>query len=68
MTVSGTIVSFIKEVQADNFGTVVGENPYGISALCAVNGLSIVYWAVMRVSLGGGGWQDYLLLNFSHKS
>ncbi len=32
----------------DNFGTVVGENPtpYGILALWAVNGLSIVYWAV----------------------
>ena len=31
----------------DNFGTVVGENPtpYGILALWAVNGLSIVYWA-----------------------
>ncbi len=30
----------------DNFGTVVGENPtpYGILALWAVNGLSIVYW------------------------
>ncbi len=32
----------------DNFGTVVGENPtpYGILALRAVNGLSIVYWGV----------------------
>ncbi len=32
----------------DNFGTVVGENPtpYGILALWAVNGLSIVYWVV----------------------
>ncbi len=30
----------------DNFGTVVGENPtpYGMLALWAVNGLSIVYW------------------------
>ncbi len=30
----------------DNFGTVVGENPtpYGILALWAVNGLSIVHW------------------------
>ncbi len=30
----------------DNFGTVVGENPtpYGILALWAVNGLSVVYW------------------------
>ncbi len=30
----------------DNFGTVVGGNqtPYGILALWAVNGLSIVYW------------------------
>ena len=30
----------------DNFGTVVGENPtpYGVLALWAVNGLSIVYW------------------------
>ncbi len=30
----------------DNFGTVVGENPtpYGILALWAVNGLSIVCW------------------------
>ncbi len=30
----------------DNFGTVVGEHPtpYGILALWAVNGLSIVYW------------------------
>ncbi len=30
----------------DNFETVVGENPtpYGILALWAVNGLSIVYW------------------------
>ncbi len=36
------IVSF----PVDNFGTVVGENPtpYGILALWAVNGLSIVYW------------------------
>ncbi len=30
----------------DNFGTVVGKNPtpYGILALWAVTGLSIVYW------------------------
>ncbi len=34
------------QVPLDNFGTVVGENPtpYGILALWAVNGLSIVYW------------------------
>ncbi len=33
----------------DNFGTVVGENltPYGILALWAVNGLSIVYWVII---------------------
>ncbi len=33
-------------IPVDNFGTVVGENPtpYGILALWAVNGLSIVYW------------------------
>ncbi len=36
----------------DNFGTVVGENPtpYGILALWAVNGLSIVYWVSKSVS------------------
>ena len=36
----------------DNFGTVAGENPtpYGILALWAVNGLSIVYWAVEHVT------------------
>ncbi len=35
----------------DNFGTVVGENPtpYGILALWAVNGLSIVYWVVKYI-------------------
>ncbi len=33
----------------DNFGSVVGENPtpYGILALWAVNGLSIVYWVAV---------------------
>ncbi len=33
----------------DNCGTVVGENPtpYGILALWAVNGLSIVYWVII---------------------
>ncbi len=37
----------------DNFGTVVGENltPYGILALWAVNGLSIVYWVGLSVVL-----------------
>ena len=36
-------------IPVDNFGTVVGENPtpYGILALWAVNGLSIVYWDVI---------------------
>ncbi len=36
----------MKNFPVDNFGTVVGENPtpYGILALWAVNGLSIVYW------------------------
>ena len=29
------------DIPVDNFGTVV---PYGILALWAVNGLSIVYW------------------------
>ncbi len=35
-----------ERIPVDNFGTVVGENPtpYGILALRAVNGLSIVYW------------------------
>ena len=35
-------------IPVDNFGTVVGENPtlYGILALWAVDGLSIVYWDV----------------------
>ncbi len=35
-------------IPVDNFGTVVGENPtpYGILALWAVNGLSIVYWDI----------------------
>ncbi len=35
----------------DNFGTVVGENPtpYGILALWAVSGLSIVYWAIIQL-------------------
>ena len=39
----------------DNFGTVVGENPtpYGILALWAVNGLSIVCWVCMYDCQGG---------------
>ena len=39
----------LSEYPVDNFGTVVGENPtpYGILALWAVNGLSIVYWVDM---------------------
>ncbi len=56
----------IKEIvqfPADNFGTVVGENPtpYGSLALWAVNGLSIVYW-VIDISL----YEDYrkILFNF----
>ena len=42
----------------DNFGTVVGENPtpYGILALWAVNGLSIVYWP------GYGGYRKWFML------
>ncbi len=37
----------VRQHPVDNFGTVVGANPtpYGILALWAVNGLSIVYWA-----------------------
>ena len=48
-----TIMYFISNSNdcypVDNFGTVVGENPtpYGILALWAVNGLSIVYWVYM---------------------
>ncbi len=35
-------------IPVDNFGTVVGENrTYGILALWAVNGLSIVYWDLL---------------------
>ncbi len=36
-------------IPADNFGTVVGEDPtlYEILALWAVNGLSIVCWDVL---------------------
>ncbi len=38
-------------IPVGNFGTVVGENltPYGILALWAVNGLSIVYWNVNSI-------------------
>ncbi len=37
----------------DNFGTVAGENPtpYGFLALWAVNGLSIVYWAMLQACM-----------------
>ena len=43
----------------DNFGTVVGENPtpYGILALWAVNGLSIVYWEGIIIELHSLGKQ-----------
>ncbi len=39
------------DIPVDNFGTVVGENPtpYGILALWAVNGLSIVCWDCKHV-------------------
>ena len=39
------IVVYI-QIPADNFGTVVSENPtpYVILAVWAVNGLSIVWW------------------------
>ena len=33
----------------DNFGTVVGENPYGNLALWAVNGLSIICYLTYEV-------------------
>ncbi len=37
-------------IPVDSFGTVLGWNPtpYGILALWAVNGLSIVYWVLLQ--------------------
>ncbi len=46
----------------DNFGTMVGENPtpYGILALWAVNGLSIVYWEKSQHPKQGAEPQVYI--------